>query len=289
MTRRAWRDAESTPLKDGSPEQASWPPSGMARTIDRASMLPFYYQLKQILLNDIRRRNLAPGDRLPGDHDLCRTYDVSRTVVRQALAELETEGIIDRVKGRGTFVAPHRTGERFVQFLTGLFEDVQARGSHLRSDVRRQEVVPADEPVAAQLGLETGAPVMLLERLRYVDDEPWALVITHLPYDVAPGLLQEDLTNQSLYALLERRFRVELRRGQRSVEAAIAHNDLARSLGIAPGDPVLVLRSVVYGSEDKPVETFVAYHRGDRSRFEVNLSRAQPAQAEPLPLMHVTG
>jgi GntR family transcriptional regulator len=259
----------------------------MTKTIDRMSPLPFYYQLKQILLTELRDRKLPPGARLPGDHELCETYDVSRTVVRQALTELETEGVIERIKGRGTFVAQHKTGERLVQSLTGLFEDVEARGSHLRSDVRRLEVVPADEQVAQGLDLELGASVIVLERLRYVDEEPWVLVTTHLPYQIAPGLLSEDLENQSLYGLLEQKYGVQLRYGQRTVEASVAGAALARSLGISPGDPVLVLRSIVYGNQ-RPVEMFVAYHRGDRSRFEVSLSRSTAATLKREPLMHVT-
>ena len=66
----------------------------MTKAIDRMSPLPFYYQLKQILLTELRDRELSPGARLPGDHELCETYDVSRTVVRQALTELETEGAV---------------------------------------------------------------------------------------------------------------------------------------------------------------------------------------------------
>src|SRR5215210_1230529 len=189
--------------------------TGMAnRVIDRASPLPFYYQLKQILLADLRERQLQPGDRLPGDHQLCTTYDVSRTVVRQALSELETEGVIERVKGRGTFVAPERTSETLVQSLTGLYEDVAARGSQLRSEVRRQEVVPADEQLAQQLALRDGAPVLMIERLRFVDEEPWVLTTTHLPYDLAPGLLHEDLREQSLYAVLEEKYGVRLSHGR---------------------------------------------------------------------------
>jgi GntR family transcriptional regulator len=258
----------------------------MAKTIDRSSLLPFYYQLKQILLNDIKEQGLAPGDRLPSDNELCASYDVSRTVVRQALSELETEGVIERVKGRGTFLAPQRTGEQLVQSLTGLFEDVKARGSHLRSVVRRLEVVPADELVAAELRLQPGGSVILIERLRFVDDEPWVLVTTQLPYDLAPGLLNEDLANQSLYGLLEDKYNVRLRHGHRSVEAAVANEELARSLGIARGDPLLVLRSIVYGDAG-PIETFVAYHRGDRSRFEVTLHRSAAPQHASEPLMRV--
>ena len=259
----------------------------MTKAIDRLSPLPFYYQLKQILLTELKTRELAPGARLPGDHELCDTYDVSRTVVRQALAELETEGVIERVKGRGTFVAQRRTGERLAQSLTGLFEDVEARGSHLRSDVRRLEVVPADEQVAQSLDLELGASVIVLERLRFVDEEPWVLVTTYLPFEIAPGLLADDLEHQSLYGLLEQKYGVQLRYGQRAIEASIAGAALARNLGISPGDPVLVLRSTVYGNQ-RPVEMFVAYHRGDRSRFEVSLNRSTAAILEREPLMRVT-
>ena len=258
----------------------------MASTIDRTSPLPFYHQLKQILLADLRERGLAPGDRLPGDHELCATYEVSRTVVRQALAELETEGVIERVKGRGTFVAQRRTSERLVQSLTGLYEDVAARGSHLRSEVRRQEVVPADEQIAAELQLAVGASVLVIERLRFVDSEPWVLATTYLPADLAPGLAHEDLTDQSLYALLEHSYGVRLTHGRRGVEAAVASPTLAKSLAIAAGDPVLVLRSTSFAGE-RPVEMFVAYHRGDRSRFEVTLSRTTQ-DALPGPLMRVT-
>jgi GntR family transcriptional regulator len=259
----------------------------MPRGIDRTSLLPFYFQLKQILLAELADRELSPGDRLPGDHELCETYGVSRTVVRQALAELETEGVIERVKGRGTFVAPPRTTEHLVQSLTGLYEDVVSRGSKLRSDVRRQEVVPADGKIARQLQLVEGSDVLCIERLRFVDEEPWVLTTTYLPFEIAPGLLTDDLTHQSLYALLENTYGVVLTHGRRAVEAAAAGEEVAAALALQPGEPVLVLRSASYAAE-RPVEVFVAYHRGDRSRFEVTLRRSPSSAVQSPPLMRVT-
>ncbi len=255
--------------------------------IDRGSPLPFYYQLKQILLAELQARQLHPGDRLPGDHDLCARYEVSRTVVRQALAELETEGVIERIKGRGTFVAHPKTPEHLVQSLTGLFEDVAARGSHLHSQVRRREVVPADLPIATQLELAPGSPVIVIERLRFVDDEPWVLATTYLPFDLAPGLLEDDLADQSLYALLETKYGITLTHGRRGVEASTANDELAAALALEPGAPVLVLRSTSYAGA-RPVEVFVAYHRGDRSRFEVTLQRNSTTDGPTPAVMQVT-
>ncbi|GAB3444868.1 GntR family transcriptional regulator [Streptomonospora sediminis] len=248
--------------------------------------MPFYHQLKQLLLAEIEREGLGPGDRIPGDHELCLAYDVSRTVVRQALAELEYAGVVERVKGRGTFVAPPKVTEGLAQSLTGLFEDVAARGSHLRSQVRTLEERPADSQVAADLGIEAGAPVIHLERLRFVDGLPWVLTLTRLPAGIAPGLLEEDFTEQSLYALLEDKYGVRLERARRTIEAAVAHNALASSLQVPVGDPVLVLRSVSSDPAGTPVESFAAFHRGDRSRMEVELARG-PAPARS-PMMVVT-
>jgi GntR family transcriptional regulator len=249
--------------------------------------MPFYHQLKQILVADVERRGLTPGERLPGDHELCATYGVSRTVVRQALSELEFEGRIERIKGRGTYVAQPKTAEGLVQSLTGFYEDVAARGGHVRSEVRLFEVVPADKQVAADLEVEPGHPTITLERLRFVDEEPWNLTTAHVPQEIAPGLIDDDLSEASLYSLLEGKYGVQIVRGRRSVEATVAGNALARSLGIRRGAPVLALRSVSYGTDGRPVESFVGYHRGDRSRFEVELSRH--AEGGRHPQIVVTG
>ena len=254
--------------------------------IDRHSPLPFYQQLKEILTAEIKRERLEIGARIPGDHELCRRFGVSRTVVRQALAELEAEGEIERVKGRGTFVSTPKTAEGLVQSLSGLSEDVAARGSTLRSVVRSLALTPADAQVAADLEVELGHPVIELERVRFVDEVPWVLTTAHLRAERVPGLLEEDFARQSLYALLEGRYGIRMVHGRRMVEATLAGSAVARCLGISRGAPVLVLRSVSRDARDVPVERFVAYHRGDRSRFEVELTR-EAASARPL--MVVTG
>nr|WP_307818880.1 GntR family transcriptional regulator [Streptomyces sabulosicollis] len=248
--------------------------------IDRDAALPFYAQLKELLLPQLGSV-WKVGERLPGEVTLCERYGVSRTVVRQALDELEGEGRIVRRKGQGTFVAARKVDESLFQSMTGLYEDVAARGSALVSAVRRLEFAPATADAARELEVEEGAPLIHLERLRYVNAEPWALTSTWLPHRVAPGLLDEDLTHQSLYALLEGKYGVSLDHGRRLVEAVPAAPSVAEALGVDAHAPVLLLHSTAWDQEGRPVEYFTAYHRADRSRFQVHVRRRRRAGAPP--------
>jgi GntR family transcriptional regulator len=251
------------------------------RRINRDSPVPYYYQLEQALIADLEAGLYGPGDRLPGEYELCESFEVSRTVVRQALAEMEAEGWVRRRKGRGTFVAAAKTSERLFQSLTGLYEDVVGRGGELRSEVRRLERVPAPGWVAKELDLREGDPVIVLERLRFVNGVPWVVVSTYLPYGLCPELLREDMEYRSLYALLEGKYGIPIAYGRRSVEATLATGTVAEDLGIEEEGTILLLRSTSYGEDDRALEHFVAYHRGDLSRFEVNLVRRRDRGAAP--------
>jgi GntR family transcriptional regulator len=250
--------------------------------IDRHSAAPMYDQLRQLIIDGIERDGLQPGDPLPGEHRLCAQYGISRTVVRQALAQLEHEGLVERVKGKGTFVARPRTAESLVHTLVGLFEEVEQRGGHVRSDVLRHERIAADEAVAHALEIPVGAPVVLLERLRYVDDDAWSLSTTWMPEDVGAVTLDVDLREQSLYRLLAEHG-IRATHGVRSAEATVATHEQAQRLGVSAGSALLRLRSVSRDATDRPIEFFIAHHRGDRSRFEFQLSDEQSRAA----LLHI--
>ena len=255
--------------------------------IDRRAPVPMYHQLKRRIIDDINRLGMRPGDLLPGEHKLCEQFGVSRTVVRQALSQLEHQGVIERVKGKGTFVAHQKTPESLVHTLTGLYEEVAARGGHVHSEVRKQEVLPAEDEVADALGVAPGTPVVVIERLRFVENEPWSWTTTYLPHDVGALVLHEDLSDQSLYALLATHG-IRAVRGVRSAEAASADEAQGALLGVGAGQALLVLRSIGYDETDRPMEYFVAFHRGDRSRFEFQL-RASSAEESTASLRHTGG
>ena len=245
--------------------------------INHESPIPYYIQLKEALEARIADGEWKPGDRLPSEQELCAVYEVSRTVVRQTLLEMENKGLIVKRKGKGSFVARPKIHESLIHKLTGFYQDMVERGFTPVTQVLHHDVEPAKPKVAGRLGLEPGTPVFNIERLRSVNDEPINLVRTFLPYALCPGLSDVDLSNHSLYAVLEDEFGLVLSHGQRAIEAVIADEREACLLGIERGAPLIYLESVTYLQDGTPIEYYQALHRGDRSRFEVSLLRLRQA------------
>ena len=134
---------------------------------------------------------------------------------------------------------------------------------------------PVSPHVAQQLELPESEQIVLLERLRSVDGEPLVLTTAHMPYDLCAPLLELDMTSCSLFDAFENELGLTLHRGTRAIEASLASGEVAQQLGIPQGAPVLVLTGVTYLDNGRPIEYFAGIHRGDRSRFEVELFRSK--------------
>ena len=242
-------------------------------TINFSSHIPYYIQLIDLLKDQIQDKKWAPGEQIPGEQELCDTYGVSRTVVRQALRELELSGVITRRKGKGTFIAEPKINEGLIQKLTGFYQDMVERGLQPVTRVLHQRLAPASEKVAEFLDILPGTLVVDIQRLRFINDEPILVVTTYIPLDVYPPLATVDLTNRSLYEFLEKEGGIFITRGRRYIEAVLANETEAALLEVEPGAPLMMLDSVSYTESGQPIEYYHALHRGDRSRFEVDLVR----------------
>jgi GntR family transcriptional regulator len=243
--------------------------------IDRNSSMPYYAQVRDALIEGIQTGSLKPGNQLPSEPDLCELFDVSRTVIRQALNDLVSKGMVSREKGRGTFVAEPKIKESLVQKLTGFYHDMVEQGHRPVTRVLKQELIPANRKIAGFLNIEPDTEVIEIERLRFVDDEPLQFTTTYIPYHLCPELLHEDLSNQSLYAFLEKQCGLMIARGHRSIEAIAANEFEAEQLRVKKGAPLIMLESVSFLNDGTPVEYYHAVHRGDRTRFEVKLFRVK--------------
>ncbi len=252
-------------------------------TINRDNPIPYYHQLKELIRDEISSGRWSPGSQIPSEPQLCQLFNVSRTVVRQALKELENEKLLRRRKGLGTFVNERKITGRLVQTLTGFHDDMLAQGLTPRTIVLSQGMIPASGTVAEQLHISPQSDVLRIERVRSVNDEPIVLVTTFLPADLCSGLEHTDLNDKSLYKAMEEVCGLRIAHGRRALEAISASESDARYLRVEEGEPLIYLRSVTYLADGRPIEYYEAKHRGDRTVLEVELVRTEePRLRQPL-------
>ena len=252
--------------RTGEKEKLVLPP----RAVDRESPIPLYFQLKELLAAEITSGRWPPGVRIPSEPDIGTHFEVSRTTVRQTLDEMESDGLISRVKGRGTFVKQSSPDTWFLQSSQGFYDEATAKGHRVTSQVLRREVDELPAWALTALGLEEGAHGLTLERIRLVDGRVVMYVVNHLPGDLADLVMRADLERGSLYGAL-REGGVQVEAGYRVVEAVKAEGELATLLEIEEGAPLLHVQSVTRDSHLRPVECYKAWHRADRTKIEVRV------------------
>lgn len=229
---------------------------------------PLHRRLSSELRAQILGRTLAPGAQVPTEAELQERYEVSRSVVRQALAALEQEGLVERRRGRGTTVRERGELHRLVQRVPGLSTQVEDGGVHVATQIL--ELGP--EPASEANGVLGSSQVLRMQRLRSADDEPLALIETWLPEEFG-GLTAEELTDASLHATIRRRFGTRIVAGKRQVRAVGADTETADLLQVAVGAPVLLLEGTSTDETSRPVEVFRTWHRADRVVFDINVLR----------------
>jgi GntR family transcriptional regulator len=264
--------------------------SGGSSLLDRRAPLPLYFQLREALLREIREHGMKSGDRLPTESEIERSYRVSRATIRQALADLEDDGVIRRVQGLGTFVAS--TKIRHVPRLQSFSELARSQGFVPSHRMLSSEVVTPPEDVTLDLAIEPGAPARHLRRLLLADRRVVGLADTWLPHDLLAAhdeLFEEGrLDSGSLYELLQSPpVAVVLQHAEETISASVAEEALAHLLGCDPGSPVLVVKRVTSTPEDRVIESTRLLFVSERYEYRVSMQppvrrRAEePEQDEP--------
>jgi DNA-binding GntR family transcriptional regulator len=235
--------------------------------INRSSPVPLYFQVAEQLERAIVDGELAPGDRIANEVTLASELGLSRPTMRQAIQLLVDKGLLVRKRGVGTQVV-HGQIRRPVE-LTSLHDDLQRAGQTPHTEVLSCQRVESDEPVAQELRLSTGSLVWSLERLRFVGDEPLALLHNFLPVDVL-DLEAVDLAASGLYECL-RQAGVQLRVANQQIGARRAEAREARLLGERRGSPLLTMARTAFDSTGRAVEYGTHVYRPERYTFEVTL------------------
>jgi len=226
---------------------------------NRANGMPAYQKIQATIMKRIENGQLKPGDAVDSERELAKIHQVSLMTARHALTALEREGMVQRRRGAGTFVAPPK-----VHFnkLTSFTEQMAGRSLTACSKVLSFGVVDNEQEVAARLALAANTRLLKLERLRLAADEPFAVETCYLPAE-----------EFSLFSMVETGYGIQLAYADEEMDATAAAPATANLLKVARNEPLLRIRQVIYSTKGKATLYVLGLYRSDRHTLLVRRFR----------------
>jgi len=245
--------------------------------------IPRHSQITQWLRAKIDGGDFKPDQKLPSENELAKQFSVSRVTIRRALQSLESDSIIYRCQGLGSFVNNKQAPHNLVR-LTDFNEDMSNAGLKASSIVRQIQRIEAPEWLAELLHIESGQSVIQIDRLRLGDGEPVAFDSTWLPLFYGQLIEPDKLTGTTIYKILEMQYDIPILRGCYRISAVAATRELAHELEVDHCAPLLLIDRTTWTIGEKPVYYQKRYYRSDRVLYEMTLEREQGTDSGVLPL-----
>lgn len=238
--------------------------------LSKNAPVPLYLQMKNALEAEIRDGKYGPEERLPSERELCERFGVSRMTARQALKELERDGLVFSRVGKGTFVSEPKIDQQ-LRNLTGFSQEISRRGARPSSTVLSAQVLLASAHMAAILKVMQGAEVIELSRLRMSNELPLCIEVAHIPHYLCPNILKNDFSQESLYRVFQSDYGHRLVRAEQTMEASLANARELELLQMTSPASVLRIERFTYNQQDIVLEYVTSAYRGDLYKFHLSL------------------
>jgi GntR family transcriptional regulator len=228
-----------------------------------------YYQIEADLRALLNNREISPGDLLPTENELAEVYGVGRHTIRTALGRLVHDNLISRKAGHGT-VVKGRADRRQFSLSRSFTRQMAEMGLQSRSVVLSSEsrIVQPDDPHSLT-SKKLDAPILVLERLRFGNDEPIGLQRSFVVLEHCPGLEQSDFATHSLYEVLSHEYHLVITEITHTVGATAADKRQADLLRVEPGAPLLMVNTAAYLENGDIVEVCLSHYRADKYEYTI--------------------
>ncbi len=233
---------------------------------------PKHVQLSDVLA-ELSMRDLGPGAAIPSERELMATYDVSRATVRKSIDSLVAGGLLEKIHGKGTFVARPRVETHL--HLASFSDDMRRRGLAPSTRLMRVDEERPPPQVVKTLRLGARGTAWRIDRVRLADGQPMAIEQGWYPRSLLPDLDTQDLTG-SLYTLFAERYDLAIDGAEQTLWGEAAEGATARRLEAPAHTPLLVFRRVS-SAAGRPVEHVVSRYRGDRYQVHMSLGATSGA------------
>ena len=238
-------------------------------TFDPRPAVALHHQIKEDLFLHLRSGRWTPGAELPTEEALCGHYRVSRGTVRRAIADLVTEGYVERHRGKGSYVSQPKLESGVV----GSYSRFRVIGPPLDPGGRVLfcRRIRAAKDVAAMMNVDTGVPLWSLERLRFTKGTPVSIQTSFLPVELCPDLVRQPLKTEHLIDVLRDVYGVHLSSAVETIDPTVADSYAAKLLGIRARTPLFQIERTTYTVANAVAEYRRAVLRGDIYRYRIEL------------------
>ncbi len=233
---------------------------------------PLYARVRDSLRAEIHAGRYVDGGPMPSEAVLGQRFNVSRITVRQALSDLQSEGLIYKVNGKGSYVDAPKV-QQSLQRLEGFGEAMSRLGFESTNRVIRKRTVPVPAAVAPRLALPPGKPVTELVWLRALDGAPFCYEISYLPLDIGALLPAAKLANRDMFAILEQDHGFRLGNAEVSIGAVLANRTHARHLRTRIDQPCLRIERLTRLQSNRPINFDYLTFRGDAFQYRLTIER----------------
>lgn len=236
-------------------------------SVDTDSPVLLYEQIKSGIKAWIKTNNLKAGDKIPNESELCGIFDVSRITIRRAIKELGEEGVIEVIRGKGTFVRASKKDLHLLN-LKGFTEGLSTEENNIEKEILHKRIITDDAEVSRAFAHEQ---TEFVELVRLVKDAegPFSIDFAYLPVNIYPGIYDLLDDSVSTFALIREKYKIPFTKVKKEIEYVHPPAELCKHLGINKTSPVILVKKIIYGPDDSPVHYSKYYMVGERVKFYI--------------------
>lgn len=238
--------------------------------LDKKSPIPLYYQLKNLILDDIKSGKYALGESIPTEAEIIQEYQISRSTARQAIKELVQEGWLERKTSKGTFVTNPKEKTSHIRSFEPFYQQVSRLGKKAETELLELKIIEAPADIAQIMGLTENKRVITMFRRRFADGEPMVTLRNYLPVSLCKFILTHDFTKESLYEVLMANEATRMKKTKTIVSANKAASEDVYLLNVKLSSPILCFNNTSINANDQVVELAYLHYRGDLNKFEID-------------------
>ncbi|KGT87374.1 regulatory protein [Erwinia typographi] len=244
-------------------------------TVLKDSEVPLYLQVSEWIRENIYKGDLTTGDRVPSENKIMEMLGVSRGTVKKAVTLLVNEGLLIQVQGKGTFVKSENISYSLGEGLLSFAESLESQHLRFETQVITSRLDEASRLVASKLGIEVGAPILYLERVRSVEGEKVMLIENRINIAHCPGIADIDFNNNNLFPTIERLSGKKISFSESRYAAKIIGAERGHYLEVNEDAPVLHLEQLVFFQQDMPIEFGNVWLKSDKYYLGTVLQRRE--------------